>query len=60
MTAKDYKYDCCLFIPAFKGMPHVGDLLGKTISGKWKFERYFDFVGWINSEDSKAQNFYIG
>lgn len=60
MTSKNYKYDCCLFIPAFKGMAHVGNLLGKTISGKWKFERYFDFVGWINSEDSKAQNFYIG
>ena len=59
MTSKDYNYDYCLYIPAFRGMDHVGDLLGKTISGKWKFERYFDFVGWINSEDSKAQNFYI-
>lgn len=60
MTSKDYGYDHCLYIPVFKGLNQVGNLLGKTLSGKWKFEKYFDFVGWINSDDTKAQNFYIG
>lgn len=60
MTSKDYGLDHCLYIPAYKGRAHVGELLGKTISGKWKFEKYFDFVSWVNSEDPIAQNFYIG
>lgn len=60
MTSKDYGFDNCLYIPAYRGREHVGELLGKTLSGKWKFEKYFDFVGWVNSEDPKAQNFYIG
>lgn len=60
MTAREYDYEYCLHIPAFKGKKYVGQLLGKTISGKWKFEKYFDFVGWVNSEDPIAQHFYIG
>lgn len=60
MTSKDYGFDHCLYLPAYKGREQVGELLGKTISGKWIFEKYFDFVGWVNSEDPKAQNFYIG
>lgn len=60
MTSRDFDYDYCLNIPIFKGMEHVGELLGKTISGKWKFEKYFDFVGWVNSNDPVAQHFYIG
>lgn len=60
MTSKDYGYEHCLYIPQYKGMEHVGELLGKTLSGKWRFEKYFDFVGWVNSEDAVAQHFYIG
>lgn len=59
MTSKDYGYDHCLYIPAFEGQEHVGNLLGKTLSGKWLFEKYFDFVGWVNSDDPVAQHFYI-
>lgn len=60
MTSRDYGFEHCLYIPEFKGQPHVGGLLGKTLSGKWEFEKYFDFVAWVNSDDKKAQNFYIG
>lgn len=60
MTSKNYNFDFSLCIPDYNGMEHVGELLGKTIYGKWIFEKYFDFVGWINSDDSVAQHFYIG
>lgn len=60
MTARNLELDYCLYLPVFKEKKHVGELLGKTISGKWKFEQYFDFVGWVNSENPKAQYFYIG
>lgn len=60
MTSKDYGYDHCLYIPAFKGMEHVGELLSKTWGGKWKFEEYFDFVNWVNTDKKVAQHFYIG
>lgn len=60
MTSKDYGYNHCLYMPAYEGRERVGELLGKTLSGKWRFEKYFDFIGWVNSEDKKAQNFYIG
>ncbi len=60
MTSREYDMDYCLYLPEFKGREHVGELLGKTLSGKWKFEKYFDFVDWVNSDDSIARNFYIG
>lgn len=60
MTSKNWGYDHCLYIPDFEGMDYVGELLGKTISGKWRFEKYFDFVGWVNSDDRVTQHFYIG
>lgn len=60
MTSKNYGYEHCLYLPAFEGRDHVGELLGKTLSGKWVFEKYFDFVGWINSRERLAQRFYIG
>ncbi|MCM1139748.1 MAG: DUF1919 domain-containing protein [Muribaculum sp.] len=60
MTCRKYNYDYCLYIPEYEGMEHVGQLLGKTLCGKWNFERYFDFVGWVNSNDPIAQHFYIG
>lgn len=60
MTAKQYNYNHCLYLPAYEGQPHVGELLGKTLSGKWRFEKFFDFVGWVNSDDPIAQHYYIG
>lgn len=60
MTSKKFDYSHCLYIPQYDGLPRVGELLGKTLSGKWRFEKYFDFVGWVNSDDTVAQNFYIG
>lgn len=60
MTSKDYGFKHCLYLPAYQGQESVGGLLGKTISGKWRFEQYLDFVGWVNSDDPVAQHFYIG
>lgn len=60
MTSKNYGFDHCLYLPVYEGQPHVGLLIGKTISGKWRFEKYFDFVKWLNSDDKVAQHFYIG
>lgn len=60
MTANDWGYKHCLYIPEYHGQERVGELLGKTISGKWRFEQFFDFVEWVNSEDKVAQHFYIG
>lgn len=60
LTSRKFEYSHCLYIPEFNGREHVGELLGKTISGKWRFEYYFDFVGWVNSDDKVAQHFYIG
>lgn len=60
MTSINYGFDHCLYLPVFEGKKEVGQLLGKTLSGRWIFEKYFDFIGWVNSDDKKAQNFYIG
>lgn len=59
MTSKDYGLKHCLYLPKYKDEREVGNLLRKQISGKWKFEKYFDFVGWVNSDNSNAQDFYI-
>lgn len=60
MTKEDYGFSHCLYLSAYHNNGHLGDLLRKTLSGKWVFEHYFDFVGWVNSDDNVAQNFYIG
>jgi uncharacterized protein (DUF1919 family) len=58
-TSKKYDYPYCFLIKKFIGLPHVGSILGKTIYGKWQFEKWFDWVGWINSEDPVAEHFRI-
>lgn len=60
MTSKNYNYEHCLFLPAYQGQKHVGELLRKTIAGKWQFEHFFDFVGWVNSDVKSAKEYYIG
>lgn len=58
-TSKEYPYPYCLHVKRFDGMPQVGDYMGKTIFGKWKFEEFFDYVTWLNSDDQVAQHFCL-
>lgn len=58
-TSKKYDYPYCLHVKRFEGQPHVGSYIGKTYRGKWIFELFFDYVGWLNSEDQVAQHFSL-
>lgn len=59
-TAKKYDYPYCFQIKEYQDQECVGNILSKTVSGKWKFEKYFDFVGWLNDENPIAESFRIG
>ena len=56
-TAKKYIYPYCFQVEQFKGEECVGSILGKTISGKWKFEKFFDYISWLNTDDCVAEHF---
>lgn len=56
-TAQKYPYPWCFQIEKFKDKHFVGNILGKTLDGRWRFEHFFDFVGWLNSDDSIAEHF---
>ncbi len=58
-TAKKYDLPYCFHVNEFDGCECVGNLLAKTMWGKWKFETFFDWVGWLNSTDVVAENFRI-
>ena len=58
-TSKKLDYPYCFYMPQFEGQPHVGDLMQKTIWGKRYFENYFDYVGWLNSDDPVVEHFRI-
>lgn len=58
-TAKDYDLPYCFQLKQYSNQPSIGNILSKTISGKWLFERYFDYVGWLNSADPIAEHFRI-
>lgn len=58
-TSRDYDYPWCLKVKRYEGMTHVGNYISKTLKGKWAFEEFFDYVGWLNSDDSVAQNFSL-
>lgn len=58
-TSKKYDYPYCLYVKQYEGLPHVGSYIGKTLSGKWRFEHFFDYVAWLNSDDAVAQHFSI-
>ena len=55
--SKKYDYPYCFFVEEFRGETCVGDIIKKTLAGKWKFEKFFDFVAWLNSDDLVAENF---
>lgn len=58
-TSKKYDYPYCLHVKKFDGLPHVDSYINKTINGKWLFETFFDYVGWLNSDDPIAQHFSL-
>ena len=56
-TSKPYDYPYCFYVKRYAGLPCVASYIGKTISGKWKFEHFFDYVAWLNSDDPVAMHF---
>lgn len=62
-TSKQFK-DCphSLYFPQFDSLPNVGYTLSHIpITGEWYFERYFDYVEWLNSGfDVSADAFWKG
>ncbi len=59
-TAKRYDHPYCFQFPEFESKGQVGNVLKKTLSGKWYFEKYFDYVGWLNDDDMIAEHFRKG
>ena len=59
-TAKKYELSYCFQVKEFIDEECIGNILGKTLSGKWKFERFFDYIGWLNSDNTEAEAFRIG
>lgn len=58
-TAKQYDLPFCFKVDAFDGCDQIGNIMGKTISGKWRFEKFFDFCSWLNDDDPIAEHFKI-
>lgn len=58
-TAKKYDLPYCFHVKEYDGAECVGNLLAKTLWGKWKFETFFDYVGWLNSDDVVVDHFRI-
>lgn len=58
-TSKKLDYPYCFYMKQFEGQEHIGDLLHKTLWGKRYFEKYFDYVAWLNSDDPVVEHFRI-
>lgn len=58
-TCKKLDYTYCFYMKQFEGQEHIGDLLHKTLWGKRYFEKYFDYVAWLNSDDPVVEHFRI-
>ena len=58
-TAKKYAYPYCFQLKQFEDQGQIGDILQQTIYGKRYFELYFDYVGWLNSEDKVVEHFRL-
>lgn len=56
-TSKKYDFPYCLQLDRYKEENEIGNILQKTLYGKWLFEEFFDYVGWLNSNDSVAEHF---
>lgn len=58
-TSKKIDLPYCFQLKQFSEKSQIGDILGKTILGKWVFEQYFDYVSWLNSPKSDVEQFRI-
>ena len=58
-TAKKMNFPYCFWLPQYEQQGMVGNIIKKTLSGKWLFETFFDYVGWLNSEDDFAEHFRV-
>ena len=58
-TAKKYAYPYCFQLKQFEDQGQIGDILQQTIYGKRYFELYFDYVGWLNSDDKVVEHFRL-
>ena len=57
-TSKNFEFPYCFQIKEFAGQESIGrNMIDKTIQGKWRFELYFDYVAWLNSDDVVAEHF---
>lgn len=59
-TVSKYPYPYCFQVKECQAVGVVSNMLGKTLSEKWKFERFFDYVGWLNDSSVDAEDFRIG
>ena len=58
-TAKKYDYPYCFQLKQFEKQGQIGDILQQTIYGKRYLELYFDYVGWLNSDDKVVEHFRL-
>ena len=58
-TAKKYDHPYCFQLKQFEEQRQIGDILQQTIYGKRYFELYFDYVGWLNSDDKVVEHFRL-
>lgn len=58
-TSKKLDLPYCFQVEEFKDDQCIGNIIDKDASGKWKFEKFFDYVGWLNSDDPVAEHFKI-
>jgi len=59
-TTRNYTFPYCFQVKAKESEGHVipiRNMIKKTIRGKWKFELFFDYVAWLNSDDTVAEHF---
>lgn len=56
-----HRYEDCpntFLMPEFEGQKEVGYTLDHLpITGEWYFERFFDYVGWLNSDHEDCERF---
>ena len=58
-TSKKYDLPYGVYLKQYEGQGCVGNILKKTISGKWEFEKYFHWISWLNSEETEVEKFRI-
>lgn len=50
LTSSEQPYECCHYLPQYKGQPCVGMYQSKTLSGVHGFENMWDYTSFLNGE----------